>query len=169
MADGQKAAKRARVKPANAPSPHVRPPRAPYATDPSSSRGRLYPEPESRTRNPFERDRDRIVHASAFRRRTFFYAADERRHHRHAVENKYQHEQDHCQDQVKAGAGKNDGKTLKQTLVGTGPFPVSWTYPPKGNALKAYSVSPLLRTKSFGPKPTEKVSTPTPDNFANKK
>ena len=49
MADGQKAAKRARAKPANdAPAPHVRPPRAPYATDPSCSRGRLYPEPESR-------------------------------------------------------------------------------------------------------------------------
>ena len=85
MADGQKAAKRARVKPANAPSPHVRPPRAPYATDPSSSRGRLYPEPESRTRNPFERDRDRIVHASAFRRlkgKTQVFVAHEGDHYR---------------------------------------------------------------------------------------
>jgi dGTPase len=46
----------------------VRPPRAPFATDPGRSRGRLHAEPESTTRTPFERDRDRIVHASAFRR-----------------------------------------------------------------------------------------------------
>jgi dGTPase len=85
VADGQKAAKRARAKPANAPAPHLRPPRAPYATDPSCSRGRLYPEPESRTRNPFERDRDRIVHASAFRRlkgKTQVFVAHEGDHYR---------------------------------------------------------------------------------------
>lgn len=85
MADGQKAAKRARVKPANAPAPHMRPPRAPYATDPSCSRGRLFSEPESRTRNPFERDRDRIVHASAFRRlkgKTQVFVAHEGDHYR---------------------------------------------------------------------------------------
>ena len=41
---------------------------APYATDPACSRGRLHEEPPSKTRTPFERDRDRIVHASAFRR-----------------------------------------------------------------------------------------------------
>ncbi|WP_373353524.1 deoxyguanosinetriphosphate triphosphohydrolase [Pseudoroseicyclus sp. CXY001] len=39
-----------------------------YATDPRQSRGRLYPEEESRFRSPFQRDRDRIIHASAFRR-----------------------------------------------------------------------------------------------------
>jgi dGTPase len=44
------------------------PPRAPWATDPARSRGRLHKEPESPTRSPFQRDRDRIVHASAFRR-----------------------------------------------------------------------------------------------------
>jgi dGTPase len=85
VADGQKAAKRARTKPANAPTPHVRPSRAPYATDPSCSHGRLYPEPESRTRNPFERDRDRIVHASAFRRlkgKTQVFVAHEGDHYR---------------------------------------------------------------------------------------
>ncbi len=43
-------------------------PRAVWATDPARSRGRLHPEPESATRSPFQRDRDRIVHASAFRR-----------------------------------------------------------------------------------------------------
>ncbi|MEO9863089.1 MAG: deoxyguanosinetriphosphate triphosphohydrolase [Yoonia sp.] len=41
---------------------------APYATDPANPRGRLYPEVESTFRSPFQRDRDRIIHASAFRR-----------------------------------------------------------------------------------------------------
>ncbi len=40
----------------------------PYASDPSASRGRLRPEAASRTRTDFQRDRDRIVHAHAFRR-----------------------------------------------------------------------------------------------------
>jgi dGTPase len=44
------------------------PVRAPYAEDWSRSRGRRYPEHESATRTPFARDRDRIIHASAFRR-----------------------------------------------------------------------------------------------------
>ena len=42
--------------------------RAPYAEDYAQSRGRKVAEPESRTRTPFARDRDRIIHASAFRR-----------------------------------------------------------------------------------------------------
>jgi dGTPase len=42
--------------------------RAPYASDPGESRGRLYPEDESTFRSCFQRDRDRIIHASAFRR-----------------------------------------------------------------------------------------------------
>jgi dGTPase len=42
--------------------------RAPYACDPWGSRGRLYPEPVSPTRSDFQRDRDRIIHSSAFRR-----------------------------------------------------------------------------------------------------
>ncbi len=41
---------------------------APYATLPGTARGRLYPEEESTFRSPFQRDRDRIIHASAFRR-----------------------------------------------------------------------------------------------------
>lgn len=41
---------------------------APYAENPFQSCGRLFPEPESRTRTPFQRDRDRIIHSSAFRR-----------------------------------------------------------------------------------------------------
>ena len=42
--------------------------RAPYAADPSASRGRLVAEPASPTRTSFQRDRDRIVHSTAFRR-----------------------------------------------------------------------------------------------------
>jgi len=42
--------------------------RAPYASAPGRSRGRLHPEPVSATRNVFRRDCDRIIHASAFRR-----------------------------------------------------------------------------------------------------
>jgi dGTPase len=40
----------------------------PYASDPGATRGRLHPEEESAFRSPFQRDRDRIIHASAFRR-----------------------------------------------------------------------------------------------------
>jgi len=42
--------------------------RAPYASAPGRSRGGLYPEPVSATRNAFRRDCDRIIHATAFRR-----------------------------------------------------------------------------------------------------
>ncbi len=42
--------------------------RAAFATDPTRSRGRLFPEPESATRTPFQRDRDRVIHSTAFRR-----------------------------------------------------------------------------------------------------
>jgi dGTPase len=41
---------------------------AAYAADPDRSAGRRRPEPPSRTRTPFARDRDRIIHTSAFRR-----------------------------------------------------------------------------------------------------
>lgn len=44
------------------------PSRVDYASDPSHCRGRFYKEPESRTRTPFQRDRDRIIHSTAFRR-----------------------------------------------------------------------------------------------------
>lgn len=42
--------------------------RASYASNPWASRGRLFPEPGSLTRSEFQRDRDRIVHTTAFRR-----------------------------------------------------------------------------------------------------
>lgn len=41
---------------------------APYACDPAQSRGRRYPESDAPTRSAFQRDRDRIVHSTAFRR-----------------------------------------------------------------------------------------------------
>ena len=41
---------------------------APYACQPDQSRGRLFPERLSSFRSPFQRDRDRIIHSSAFRR-----------------------------------------------------------------------------------------------------
>ena len=43
-------------------------PRAPYACDPDVSRGRLVPEPPSKTRSAFRRDCDRVIHSTAFRR-----------------------------------------------------------------------------------------------------
>lgn len=45
--------------------------RAPYAADPARSRGREFAATESRSRGPrtaFQRDRDRIIHSTAFRR-----------------------------------------------------------------------------------------------------
>ncbi len=41
---------------------------APYATKSAESKGRVYPEVEHPYRSPFQRDRDRIIHTSAFRR-----------------------------------------------------------------------------------------------------
>ena len=43
-------------------------PRAAYASDPATSRGRQHLEPESRLRTAFARDRDRLIHSTAFRR-----------------------------------------------------------------------------------------------------
>jgi dGTPase len=43
-------------------------PRSVYACDPDRSRGRLVAEPPSKTRSPFRRDCDRVIHSTAFRR-----------------------------------------------------------------------------------------------------
>ncbi len=43
-------------------------PRSVYACDPEHSRGRLFAEPPSKTRSPFRRDCDRVIHSTAFRR-----------------------------------------------------------------------------------------------------
>lgn len=59
--------------------------RAPFAADPVLSRGRLIEEPESPTRTPFQRDRDRIIHSTAFRRlkhKTQVFFAHEGDHYR---------------------------------------------------------------------------------------
>jgi dGTPase len=44
---------------------------APYASNPRDSRGRLHPEPAHAMRSQFQRDRDRIIHSTAFRRLTY--------------------------------------------------------------------------------------------------
>jgi dGTPase len=41
---------------------------APCACDPAQSRGRRFAEPEAPTRTAFQRDRDRVIHSTAFRR-----------------------------------------------------------------------------------------------------
>jgi dGTPase len=41
---------------------------APYACDPARTRGRRHPEQAAPTRTDYQRDRDRIVHSTAFRR-----------------------------------------------------------------------------------------------------
>ena len=59
--------------------------RAPFAQSAAASRGRRHAEPESRTRTPFARDRDRIIHTSAFRRlkeKTQVFVAHEGDHYR---------------------------------------------------------------------------------------
>jgi len=45
-------------------------PLAAYATKPEETHGRLHPEPEHSMRSAFQRDRDRIIHSTAFRRLT---------------------------------------------------------------------------------------------------
>jgi len=41
---------------------------APYAMHSQDSEGRVHPDPAHRYRGPFQRDRDRVIHSSAFRR-----------------------------------------------------------------------------------------------------
>ena len=54
-------------------SPEPRPARgphdlAPWAVQPGATRGRLHPEDSGGGRSPYQRDRDRIIHSTAFRR-----------------------------------------------------------------------------------------------------
>jgi dGTPase len=58
---------------------------APYAVRSSASRGRRYPEPSDPYRTAFGRDRDRIVHSSAYRRlgnKTQVFVTSEGEHYR---------------------------------------------------------------------------------------
>ncbi len=60
-------------------------PLAAYACVPEQSRGRVHEESESKNRTAFQRDRDRIIHASAFRRlkyKTQVFVYDEGDHYR---------------------------------------------------------------------------------------
>ncbi len=61
---------------------------APYASKPENSVGRLYGTGPSPTRNEFQRDRDRIIHSTAFRRlqhKTQVFLAHEGRHFRNRL------------------------------------------------------------------------------------
>ncbi len=58
---------------------------SPLASDPVSSRGRMHAEPPSAWRTDFQRDRDRIIHATSFRRlkgKTQVFLAGEGDHYR---------------------------------------------------------------------------------------
>jgi len=58
---------------------------SPLASDPASSRGRMHAEPPSAWRTDFQRDRDRIIHATSFRRlkgKTQVFLAGEGDHYR---------------------------------------------------------------------------------------
>ncbi|MBI3503703.1 MAG: deoxyguanosinetriphosphate triphosphohydrolase [Proteobacteria bacterium] len=73
----------AESKPPTAPTDSGR--RAIFACFPQASRGRRVPEPESALRSAFQRDRDRVIHSTAFRRlkhKTQVFVSHESDHYR---------------------------------------------------------------------------------------
>jgi len=73
------------IRPPHSPETSAADGRAPWAENAHLSRGRLVPEAPSRTRNAFARDRDRIIHSTAFRRlkgKTQVFVAHEGDHYR---------------------------------------------------------------------------------------
>ncbi len=66
-------------------APPVHAGRAAFACRPDASRGRRFPEPGSALRSAFQRDRDRVIHSTAFRRlkhKTQVFVAHESDHYR---------------------------------------------------------------------------------------
>ncbi len=99
---------------------------APYAVKSSQSRGRAWPEKEHEYRTPFQRDRDRIIHSTAFRRleyKTQVFVNHEGDHYR----TRLTHTLETCQiaRSVSRAMGLNEDLTEAVALahdLGHGPF-----------------------------------------------
>ncbi len=99
---------------------------APYAARSSESRGRRYPEKEQPLRSPFQRDRDRIIHSTAFRRlqyKTQVFVNHEGDHYR----TRLTHTLETAQIARSIGRGLDLNDDLLETIalahdIGHGPF-----------------------------------------------
>src|SRR6266478_268725 len=101
--------------------------RAPYASNPEKSHGRLHKEPEHEMRSPFQRDRDRIIHSTAFRRlkhKTQVFVYHEGDHFRtrltHSLEVSHNDQTLRILTSLERGYAEFDGLNLTwETLEGT--------------------------------------------------
>ncbi len=99
---------------------------APYAARSSQTRGRQYPEKEHSLRTPFQRDRDRIIHSTAFRRlqyKTQVFVNHEGDHYR----TRLTHTLETCQIARSIGRGLGLNEDLIEAIalahdLGHGPF-----------------------------------------------